>query len=217
MAERTDEYAGHAEPSISSSPSSDGQAARQSERPRLVLHVCCGPCATVALERLVERFEVEAYFYNPNLWPPEEYQRRLRAAQAVCEHFGVPLTVGPEDFAQWRDAVRGLEDGPEGGRRCDVCIAMRLRVAAEWAAERGAQWLTTTLTVGPQKRVERIHEIGRRVAEARGLRWLDETFRKRGGFQRSVEISRELELYRQDYCGCEFSYRERQRRLANRR
>ena len=189
---------------------------RDDERPRLVLHVCCGPCATVALERLVERFRVEAYFYNPNLWPRDEYDRRLDAARRVCERFGVPLAVGPEDFDAWREAVRGLEDEPEGGRRCDVCIAMRLRGAAEWAAERGAQWLTTTLTVGPQKRVERIHEVGRKIAEAHGLRWLDETFRKRGGFQRSVEISRELDLYRQDYCGCEFSFRERRLQARHR-
>ena len=195
----------------------EGAGAREGgQRPLLVLHVCCGPCATVALERLVRRFHVLAYWYNPNLWPIEEYQRRLENARRVCSHFGVELVEGPADFEAWREAVRGLEDEPEGGRRCDICVAWRLRRVAEWAAEKQAEWLTTTLTVGPQKNVERIHQIGRKIAEAHGIQWLAETFRKRGGFQRSVKISRELGLYRQDYCGCEFSFRERQAREAER-
>ncbi|MBC7288160.1 MAG: epoxyqueuosine reductase QueH [Armatimonadetes bacterium] len=177
----------------------------------IALHICCGPCATAALERLSGRFRVLACWYNPNIWPPDEYQRRLSTARYLCDYFGAALHVGPSDFDTWREAVRGLEEEPEGGRRCEMCISLRLRYAAGWARTQGAQWLSTTLTVGPQKRVETIHQLGRQIAHAAGMQWLEETFRKRGGFQRSVELSRELGLYRQDYCGCIFSQRRSKR------
>ncbi len=166
----------------------------------------------MALERLLPRFHVLPYWYNPNLSPPEEHSARLAAAQRACEHFGLTLHEGPADSDRWLAAVAGLEDEPEGGARCLVCFRVRLEEAARWARGRGCRLLTTTLTVGPQKVVEVIHRIGREVAQGAGLAWLDETFRKADGFRRSVELAEELGLYRQDYCGCAFSLAERRRR-----
>lgn len=188
-----------------SAPDPDG-------KPRLGLHVCCGGCATVALERLLPRFQVLPYWYNPNLSPPKEHSARLAAARRACEHFRLVLHEGPADFARWRAAVAGLEGEPEGGARCLVCFRLRLERAADWASDRGCRLLTTTLTVGPQKIVEEIHRIGEEVAQEAGLAWVGETFRKADGFRRSVELSQELGLYRQDYCGCAFSFARRELR-----
>jgi predicted adenine nucleotide alpha hydrolase (AANH) superfamily ATPase len=174
-------------------------------RPRLALHVCCGPCATVSLERLGQRFEIVGFWYNPNLHPADEYQRRLEAARLVFRHFGVGLVEGAADLARWREAVQGLEQEPEGGRRCEVCFRLRLQETVAWARQAGCQYVTTTLTVGPHKPVEKIHAVGEALAAAAGLRWLPETLRKAGGFQRAMELSRQLGLYRQNYCGCVFS------------
>lgn len=179
---------------------------------RICLHVCCGPCATVAIERLMASGTVLACWYNPNIYPPAEYRRRLAAARKVCEYFGVELAEGPYEHDRWLHAVRGLEEEPEGGSRCRLCIGMRLEAAAQRALAAGCHALTTTLTLGPQKNVRLIHDIGREIADRAGLRWLEETFRKGDGFRRSVELSRQLDLYRQDYCGCEFSLRERHER-----
>jgi len=177
----------------------------------VALHVCCGGCATVALERLTQRGPVVAVWYNPNLFPETEHEARKQAARRACEDFGVELVEGPYEHERWLKAVAGLEGEPERGRRCDVCFAMRFGWAADWAARRGLRYLTSTLTVGPQKVVEVIHHIGCQEAAARGLQWVAVTFRKQGGFQRSVQLSRQLGLYRQDYCGCEFSLAERRR------
>ncbi len=193
---------------------SDGMGSRR--EPCIALHVCCGPCATVALERLVARGRVVAIWYNPNIHPVDEYRRRLEAARAVSRHFGVAMVELEPDVQAWFEAVRGLEGEPEGGKRCEVCIAMRLEGAAREAAKWGCASLTTTLTVGPQKDVEKIHCIGQRIAQRFGLEWIAETFRKAGGFQRSVQISKELGLYRQNYCGCIFSKREAEQRRRRR-
>ena len=183
----------------------------ESAKPLLGLHVCCGPCATVAIERLLPRFRLVCIWYNPNIYPPEEYQRRLANAIRACESFGLRLQQLSTSHRAWLEAVRGLEDAVEGRERCDVCIGLRLRAAAEAAAQAGCEYLCTTLTVGPQKNAEQIHRLGEHIAGQVGLRWLAETFRKKDGFRRSVELSRKLGLYRQDYCGCEFSLRQRRR------
>lgn len=174
-------------------------------RPALALHVCCGPCATVALERLVPHFNVRPVWYNPNITNGAEHGRRLAAAAQVCWRVGLPLTVLPRGAESFLELARGLEEEPEGGRRCDLCFALRLRVVARWAVEHGCSLVTTTLTVGPQKNVDQIHAAGRQAAQEAGIGWLAATFRKAGGFQRSCELAREMGLYRQDYCGCVFS------------
>ena len=172
------------------------------DAPRLALHVCCGPCAGAVIERLVAEWDVEAVWHNPNIQPAEEHERRLEGMRTVVERTGVPLAVLEYDVEHWRELCQALMDEPEGGARCEVCFRMRLEATAEWALAEGVETIATTLTISPHKDAERINEIGKEVAARHRLRFLMRDFKKRGGFQRSVELSREWALYRQDYCGC---------------
>ncbi|MEA3402646.1 MAG: epoxyqueuosine reductase QueH [Armatimonadota bacterium] len=174
----------------------------ESGRPPLALHVCCGPCATAVIERLREEWDVRAVWHNPNIQPREEYLKRLESMRRVAELSDVPLAELERDVEAWREACRGLMDEPEGGARCDVCFRMRLERTARWAAERGIDVITTTLTVSPHTPAERVNAIGEEVACEHGLRFLAENFKKRHGFQRSVELSKRWGLYRQTWCGC---------------
>ena len=175
---------------------------------RVLLHACCGPCASVAVERLLEDgHAVAMLFCNPNLNSHEEWARRLEAAQKVGVRFGVAMEVEPWDGAA---RMRDMEDGrlairePEGGARCARCFEGRLRKTWERAQAFGFEKFTTSLTTGPRKNSKLIFDIGREIG---GAAFLEMDFKKRGGFQRSVELARELGLYRQDYCGCAFSKR----------
>ncbi len=170
----------------------------------LLLHVCCGPCATSVLERLAPRFRVTALWFNPNIQPREEHDRRLDSARKVARSMGVPLVEAHAGSDDWLDRVRGLEGEPEGGARCDVCFRYRLEIVAELAAQLGFDRFASTLTVSPHKAARRVHPIGEELARATELPFLAEDFKKQGGFQRTVELSRELGLYRQMYCGCLF-------------
>lgn len=175
--------------------------------PRLLLHACCGPCATVALERLLPRFAVTVLWYNPNLYPPEEEQRRREAVLTAAASAGVQVLTPAASEAEWLAAVTGLDSEPEGGLRCVECFRLRLGRTAALAAAGGFTHLATTLSVGPQKRWEQIQAVGEAAAAASGLTFVAECFRKSGGYARSVELSKELRLYRQNYCGCRFSLR----------
>ncbi|MFW5866717.1 MAG: epoxyqueuosine reductase QueH [Armatimonadota bacterium] len=172
------------------------------ESPRVAVHVCCGPCASAVIERLADRWKIDAVWHNPNIHPIEEHERRLESMRIVAERTGTPLVVLEYDVEQWWELCAGLEDEPEGGARCEVCFRMRLEMTARWAVAEGVDAITTTLTISPHKDAERIHEIGAEVAARHGLRFLAMDFKKGGGFQRSVELSREWDLYRQKYCGC---------------
>ncbi len=174
---------------------------------KLLLHVCCGPCATAVIERLAPAYDLTCLWYNPNIEPLEEYNRRLEAARTVAASTAVRLVEGPYDNEMWRRAVAGYESEPEGGARCAICFRYRLAFAARYAAEHGFACFTTTLTISPHKNAEAINRIGQAIAADHGLAFLAENFKKRGGFQRSVELSKKLGLYRQDYCGCLFSRR----------
>lgn len=177
-------------------------------KPKLLLHVCCGPCASAVIERLVPRFEVHCFWYNPNIQPEAEYQRRRAAMRAVAQAMQVTLIEAERDEASWEEAVAGLEEEPEGGRRCEVCFSYRLRRAAQYAAEHGFAHLATTLPVSPHKNQQLINQLGRQQAQQLGLCFVAEDFRKRGGFQRSLELSEKWGLYRQNYCGCRYSRRK---------
>jgi predicted adenine nucleotide alpha hydrolase (AANH) superfamily ATPase len=161
----------------------------------------------VALERLLPRFAVTLLWYNPNLEPAAEHARRLAAVREVAAHFNVELLTPQPDPEAWLSAVADLAQEPEGGRRCEVCFLFRLRRTAQRAAGGGYQYFATTLTTGPQKRLEQIRQAGHIAAAEYGVQFLDESFRSRAGFQRSVELSKELSLYRQNYCGCRYSMR----------
>ena len=181
-------------------------------KPRLLLHTCCGPCATVCVERLLPDYEVALLWYNPNLDSHEEHERRLEAARTVAEHFGVGMIEIPPDPTNWEQAVSifpGWETRAEGGPRCKVCLVVRIARTAREAAQRGFDHFDTSLSVSPHKDAG---FIKRMLWAAAGDNPPAETeaidFRKQGGFLRSVELSRELGLYRQNYCGCRFSRRD---------
>jgi predicted adenine nucleotide alpha hydrolase (AANH) superfamily ATPase len=182
------------------------------ERERILVHACCASCASYVLPHLAERFAVTAYYYNPNIQPEEEYLLRLREMQSVCERFGIPLDEGPYETDDWWRCIERHRHLPEKSERCWTCYRMRLEKTAERAVQLGIDLITTTLSVSPHK----IHRIlvreGTRAAADLGIRFHDEDFKKRDGFKRSVERSRELGLTRQDYCGCLLSLEEMKKR-----
>ncbi|MBN1295017.1 MAG: epoxyqueuosine reductase QueH [Candidatus Latescibacteria bacterium] len=175
--------------------------------PKLLLHICCGPCATTVIERLIDGYDITGYFYNPNIQPGEEYERRLYAARAAADRFGVRFVDGIYDPEAFFSAVKGLENEPENGLRCAVCYRLRLTATAEYAAQHSFEFIASTLTVGPQKKAAVINPIGSEAAEAAGVTFIDGDWKKKDGFRRSVELSREMSIYRQHYCGCIFSIR----------
>ena len=182
-------------------------------KPGLLLHTCCGPCATVCLERLLPDYEVVLLWYNPNLQPKEEYERRLEAAREVAGHFDVGMVLLPEEERAWRRAVSAAPDcteQPEGGTRCLMCLRFRIARAAQEAEQRGFPFFDTTLSVSPHKDLRVIRGALRQEVEERdyALNYPHQDYRGNGGFQRSLELSKELRLYRQNYCGCLPSKRE---------
>lgn len=173
--------------------------------PTALLHTCCGPCASHAVEELRRlEYTVTLCFSNANLAPAEEYERRLEAARQLAAHVQAPLLIDPPDHAAWRAAMRGLEDAPEGGERCLRCFRYSLTRVQTIAAAQGFDVFTTSLTISPHKRSAAIFEIGRSLDPAR---FLAVDFKKRDGFRRSTQIAQACGLYRQQYCGCEFSQR----------
>lgn len=150
-------------------------------------------------------YSLVAYFYNPNIYPQEEYQRRLEAERTLCRHFGIELIEGdyiPDDFYE---CAKGLENEPEKGKRCDKCFELRLRKTAETAQKAGISKFTTSLVISPHKNFQKLSEIGEKIAAEYGLKYLAIDFKKKDGFLKTNNISKELQLYRQNYCGCEFS------------
>ena len=180
--------------------------------PRALLHTCCGPCAGHAVEELRRRgYDVTFCFANANLSPPEEYARRLEAARRLAGRLGAPLIADPPDHGAWRTEMVGLEAEPEGGARCRRCFAHALRRVRALAVAGGFDAFTTTLTVSPHKSAAVIHALGREIDPER---FLPLDFKQRDGFRRSADLARECGLYRQDYCGCEFSLTGRDVRKA---
>ena len=180
---------------------------------RLFLHSCCAPCSSAVLEQLSRHFAVTLYFYNPNIWPSQEYERRKAEQATLVEKLETEYPVTfleaeykPEDFYAVAQPLAGQ---PEGGGRCTACFALRLRQAARTAAEQGFGWYTTTLTVSPHKNAPLLNQIGTKAGEEFGVKFLPSDFKKKEGYKRSLELSAEHGLYRQDYCGCEYSYKAR--------
>jgi len=189
-------------------------------RPRLLLHSCCAPCSSYVLERLTESFDITVLYYNPNIAPESEFlyradeQRRL--IEAMPRTGKMELVVGPYEDSAFYALSRGLEDAPEGGERCTRCFRLRLGKTAQLAKEGGFDYFTTTLSISPLKDAQRLNAIGGELAAQVGVPYLFSDFKKKNGYRRSCELSEQYGLYRQDYCGCIFSKRERDRRLAER-
>ena len=192
--------------------------AERGARPRLLLHACCAPCSSYVLEYLSGIFEITLFFYNPNIATAEEYGRRarevLRLIREMCPD--VRPEIAPYEPEAWLQAVRGLEGEPEGGRRCEACFRLRLRAAGEAAKAGGFDYFTTTLSISPLKDAALLCRIGAEVSAEAGVPYLFSDFKKKGGFLRSTQLSRQYGLYRQDYCGCACSKAERDRRACAR-
>ena len=182
------------------------------EVPRLLLHSCCGPCSSAVLEQLTPHFEIVLFFYNPNIAPAEEFYRRLETQKQLlgCLTHPHPLTLAapPYDNAPFREAVKGVENTPEMGERCERCIRQRMTEALLAAEQYQCEFMTTTLTVSPHKNAQFINACGEMLAANSSVRYLPSDFKKKGGYARSVTLSGEYGLYRQDYCGCPMSLRE---------
>ena len=178
-------------------------------RPRLLLHSCCGPCSSPELEELTRFFQVTLFWYNPNIYPQDEFDRRLAAQKKLLQAMDPAGEVGileiPREPEPWVQAVSGMEDEPEGGRRCTECFRVRLRKAAQAAAEGGFDWFCSTLTLSRHKDPIRINALGEQYAREYGVSWLPSEFKKRGRELRSKELCELYGIYRQNYCGCEYS------------
>ena len=195
-----------------------GSLANEGRVPKLLLHSCCAPCSSYVIEYLSQYFSITVFYYNPNLYPDEEYARRSSEQKRLIREMKTkhPVAYIDEGFdsAQFYEAAKGLEHEPEGGARCKKCFELRLGETAKKASGRGDDYFATTLTISPLKNAQLLNEVGEELAKEYGVRWLPSDFKKREGYKRSIELSREYGLYRQDYCGCVFSKAEADRRKA---
>ncbi len=185
----------------------DSIIAAADRRPKLLLHVCCAPCSSYCLEYLNEYFDITVFFANSNIDDREEYVKRrdeeIRLISQMCPEVG--FAEGRYDPDYFRQLVKGHENDPERGDRCSICFAMRLNEAAEYAAGNGFDYFTTTLSISPLKDEQKLCSIGEKAAERYGTVYLPGDFKKKGGYQRSIELSKKYGLYRQNYCGCSYS------------
>ena len=190
-----------------------GKEQNEERIPTLLLHSCCAPCSSYVLEYLSQYFEVTVFYYNPNIYPESEYTKRVLEQQKLISEmrFKYPVTfiAGNYDSEKFYNMARGLENVKEGGERCFKCYELRLREAAKIAKNGEYDFFTTTLSISPLKNAQKLNEIGMLLAEEYGIEYLLSDFKKKNGYKRSVELSEQYGLYRQDYCGCVFSMKER--------
>lgn len=177
--------------------------------PTLLLHSCCAPCSSYTLEYLSRYFSITVFYFNPNISPKAEFDKRFaeqkRLIEALPSENKISLICGDYNYDEFLNIARGYESVPEGGERCFRCYRMRLEKTAELAKQKGFDYFCTTLSISPLKNSQKINEIGFDVAEKYGVKWLPSDFKKREGYKRSIELSREYDLYRQNFCGCVFS------------
>ena len=186
---------------------------KNEEVPTLLLHSCCAPCSSYVLEYLSQYFKITIFFYNPNIYPVEEYSRRVVEQKGLISDLKVKheirLIEGKYDTESFYKMSKGLETEKEGGVRCFNCYELRLNEAAIIAKEKGYDYFTTTLSISPHKNSNKLNEIGKKLAEKYNVKYLYSDFKKKEGYKRSIELSKKYKLYRQDYCGCVFSKNER--------
>lgn len=190
---------------------------REQRVPTLLIHSCCAPCSSYALEYLSQYFKITVFYYNPNIYPESEYTKRILEQQKLIHDmnlkYSVSFLAGKYEKEKFYAVAEGMEHLKEGGARCMKCYELRLTEAARQAAAGGFDYFTTTLSISPMKNARKLNEIGVRVGQEYGVEYLVSDFKKKNGYKRSIELSKEYGLYRQDYCGCEFSMREREERL----
>lgn len=186
--------------------------------PSLLLHSCCAPCSSYCIEYLSQHFNITILYYNPNIAPEEEFRKRAAEQQRLVSQMCLknPVTVIVDDYnaEEFYSAVKGMDGLPEGGERCFVCYRLRLERAAAYAAQHGFDYFCSTLSISPLKNAQKLNEIGQELSEIYPVKHLPSDFKKRNGYKRSIELSHEYGLYRQNYCGCAFSKREAAERAA---
>lgn len=185
------------------------------KKPGLLLHACCAPCSSYVVEYLAEYFDITLFFYNPNITFKDEYDKRAVELRRLVDEMGlgrqVRILYGNYEPEKFFEMARGLEHEPEGGERCSGCYELRLRAAAQAAKEGDFEYFTTTLSISPLKNAEKLNETGRKLSEEYKVKYLYSDFKKKNGYKRSVELSAQFGLYRQDYCGCVYSKAEREK------
>lgn len=186
----------------------------ESATPKLLLHSCCAPCSSYTLEYLSQFFSITVFYYNPNISPQEEFEKRFSEQKRLIEVLPVKnkisLVKGEYNHGDFIRIAKGLEDVKEGGERCFKCYRQRLEKSAEFAKENGFDYFCTTLTISPLKNSQKINEIGFEVAKQYSVEWLPSDFKKKEGYKRSIELSREYDLYRQSFCGCIYSQKAKE-------
>ncbi|HLD31516.1 MAG TPA: epoxyqueuosine reductase QueH [Patescibacteria group bacterium] len=178
---------------------------------KLLLHVCCAPCSIAILSELAEQFILQVFFYNPNIYPDTEYEKRKKEVIRVCQEMNIPYTDGVYRPQDWETVAGGGGEEPEGGDRCLACFRLRLQAAARQAQDMGCHIFTTSLTMGRNKDARKINPLGQTIAQENGLEYLSEDWKKNGRQEKAVRLVREKNIYRQDYCGCRFSLEESRR------
>jgi epoxyqueuosine reductase len=174
-------------------------------KPKFLLHVCCGPCSIVIFEELVSQFDLTVHFYNPNIHPREEYDKRKAEVIKICEEMNIPVIEGKYDDDRWLALTESYKHEPEGGKRCPVCFRIRLEHAAEYARDHDFVYFSTSLTMGRNKKADVINPIGVELGEKYGIKFYEEDWKKGGRQEMARELVREKGIYRQDYCGCVYS------------
>lgn len=189
---------------------------KENRVPALLLHSCCAPCSSYCLSYLADYFKITIFYYNPNISPAEEYQKRVEEQKRLISELPVKNKVsfaeGKYEPEKFFEMAKGLQNIPEGGERCFKCYEMRQREAAVYAAESGFEFFTTTLSISPHKNAAKLNEIGLKLEKEYGIRYLVSDFKKKGGYLKSIEYSRQYDLYRQNYCGCVYSKMEAEKR-----
>lgn len=187
----------------------DETCIKEKRVPKLLLHSCCGPCSTYCIQVLSEYFDVTVFYYNPNIYPPEEYRLRADEQNRFISEFPtrnpVKFVEGAYDTDRFYAMAKGLEKVEEGGERCFKCYELRLRESAEYAKNNGFDFFTTTLSISPLKNADKLNEIGQKLSEEYGVSYLFSDFKKKEGYKISTQLSAEYGMYRQNYCGCVFS------------
>ena len=186
------------------------------KKPTLLIHSCCAPCSSYVLEYLSKFFDITVFYYNPNISPAEEFEKRAKEQCRLIEEMlpdsGIKTVIADYDANEFFETVKGLENEPEGGKRCKECFALRLEKTAELAKKQNFDFFTTTLTISPHKNAQILNETGKEAALKYGVNYLFSDFKKKNGYRRSCELSEQYGLYRQNYCGCIFSKIEAQKR-----
>lgn len=178
---------------------------------KMLLHSCCGPCSTAVIDRLKDEFDLTIFYYNPNIYPQQEYEKRLHEQQKYVQAAGLDVVVVDgkyDDNAAFEACCKGLENEKEGGARCNMCFAFRLEKTAQYALSHNFDIFATTLTVSPHKNAKVINEIGTNLSSKFGIEYLVADFKKQDGYLKSIRLSKAYSLYRQNYCGCKFSLYE---------